>query len=237
VTLALTAVDAAALRRLALAAGFPGARVIEVPAPFSAELAPGPPDLDGEPPVVMMGSRGWRPNEDAVEWFRGEVWPEVRRAVPGARLHVFGFGDGAAPVALRPSAARGERPLGGDAGSSGISWHSAPAESAVAFARGSVQVVPLRFGSGVRMKILEAWARGVPVVATAEGASGLEASDGAELLVARDGAGFAAAIRRLCDEPALAAALVRGGRAALRRRHDPVAVARRLLAAYAEAAS
>jgi len=71
-------------------------------------------------------------------------------------------------------------------------------------------------------------------VATPEGAAGLEAADGEELLVARDAAGFAAAFRRLCEEPGLAAALAAGGRAALRRRHDPATVARRLLELYAE---
>ncbi|MBV8201808.1 MAG: glycosyltransferase, partial [Acidobacteria bacterium] len=116
----------------------------------------------------------------------------------------------------------------------GVTWHAAPADSAAAFARGSIHAVPLRFGSGVRMKVLEAWARGVPVVATPEGAAGLEASDGVELLVARDAAEFAAAFSRLRAEPGLAAALAAGGRAALRRRHDPAAVAKRLLRLYGE---
>ncbi|HEY6323856.1 MAG TPA: glycosyltransferase [Thermoanaerobaculia bacterium] len=222
-TAALTAIDAAALRRLAAAAGSPRARVVEVPAPFAAELPPGPPGLAGKPAVAVLGSLGWRPNEDAVAWFTGEIWPAVRRALPAAELHVFGVARGAAAEPAPPVDA--ER---------GITWHAAPADSAAAFACGSIHVVPLRFGSGVRMKVLEAWARGVPVVATPEGAAGLEAADGVELLVARDAAGFAAACRRLCEEPGLAAALAAGGRAALRRRHDPATVARRLLELYAE---
>lgn len=228
-TAALTAIDAAALRRLAAAAGSPQARVVEVPAPFAAELPPGPPGLAGKPAVAVLGSLGWRPNEDAVAWFTGEIWPAVRRALPVAELHVFGVARGRtaepAPGAAAASGHDAER---------GITWHAAPADSAAAFACGSIHVVPLRFGSGVRMKVLEAWARGVPVVATPEGAGGLDAADGVELLVARDAAGFAAACRRLCEEPGLAAALAAGGRAALRRRHDPATVARRLLDLYAE---
>jgi len=222
-TAALTAIDAAALRRLAAAAGSPRARVVEVPAPFAAELPPGPRGLPGKPAVAVLGSLGWRPNEDAVAWFTGEIWPAVRSALPAAELHVFGVARGAA---AEPGARRDDE--------RGIAWHAAPADSAAAFACGSIHVVPLRFGSGVRMKVLEAWARGVPVVATPEGAAGLEAADGVELLVARDAAGFAAACRRLCEEPGLAAALAAGGRAALRRRHDPATVARRLLDLYAE---
>ena len=232
-TAALTAIDAAALRRLAAAAGSPQARVVEVPAPFAAELPPGPPGLAGKPAVAVLGSLGWRPNEDAVAWFTGEIWPAVRRALPAAELHVFGIarGPSAEPAAAAAVAAAA---AGGRDAERGITWHAAPADSAAAFACGSIHVVPLRFGSGVRMKVLEAWARGVPVVATPEGAAGLEAADGVELLVARDAAGFAAACRRLCEEPGLAAALAAGGRAALRRRHDPATVARRLLDLYAE---
>ena len=220
-TAALTAIDAAALRRLAAAAGSPLARVVEVPAPFAAELPPGPAGLPGAPAVVVLGSRGWRPNEDAVAWFTGEIWPAVRHDLPAAELHVFGVA-GALPAAAGRDAERG------------VTWHAAPADSAAAFASGSIHVVPLRFGSGVRMKVLEAWARGVPVVATPEGAAGLEAAGGIELLVARDAAEFAGACRRLREEPGLAAALAAGGRAALRRRHDPATVARRLLGLYEE---
>jgi len=234
-TAALTAADAAALRRLAAAAGAPGARVVEVPAPFAPELPPGMPPLPGEPAVVVLGSRGWRPNEDAVAWFVGEVWPAVRRALPPAQLHVFGIPRGGpAPGSAPAAGAGGPAPGARRESERGIAWHGPPADSAAAFAAGSIHAVPLRFGSGVRMKVLEAWARGVPVIATPEGAAGLEAVDGRDLLVARDGPGFAAACRRLRDEPGLAAALAAAGRAALRRRHDPATVARRLLALYDE---
>jgi hypothetical protein len=242
-TAALTAIDAAALRRLAAATGSPLARVVEIPAPFAPELPAGATALPGQPAVALLGSRGWRPNEDAVAWFTGEIWPAVRRELPAAELHVFGIAG--APTALAgPKAAMplpspqgsGARTLAGATRDAehGITRHAAPADSAAAFACGSIHAVPLRFGSGVRMKVLEAWARGVPVVATPEGAAGLDACDGVELLVARDAAEFAAAFRRLRAEPGLAAALAAGGRAALRRRHDPATVAKRLLSLYEE---
>jgi glycosyltransferase involved in cell wall biosynthesis len=105
-------------------------------------------------------------------------------------------------------------------------------DSAQAFAEGSVLLVPLRIASGVRMKILEAWARGVPVVATPTALAGLEAKDGRDALVAADPASFARALKRLKDEPGLAASLVEGGRRSLAERHDPAKVARDLLAIY-----
>ena len=85
------------------------------------------------------------------------------------------------------------------------------------------------------MRILEAWARGLPVVATGAGAAGLGAQDGRELLLADTPAAFADAIARLHREPALAEALVVEGRARLRARHDPAAVAAALARVYEEA--
>ena len=87
----------------------------------------------------------------------------------------------------------------------------------------------------MRIKILEAWARGVPVVATPAALAGLEAEDGREALVARDASEFARAIMRLHREPGLAAALVEEGRQARRERHEPGVVAGGLVAAYQEA--
>jgi glycosyl transferase family 1/glycosyl transferase family 4 len=211
-TLALTAEDAGRLRALA---GDPlaGGRVRVVSAPFP-ELPAATARLAGEPAVVVLGSRGWLPNEDSAAWFLGAVWPEMRRALPGAVLHLFGAG----PTAPLPA---------------GAVLHPAPADSGEAFAAGSILAVPLHIASGVRMKVLEAWARGVPVVATPAALAGLEVEDGREALVAADAAGFAAACSRLHREPGLAAALVAAGRRARRERHDPAKIAAELLAAYA----
>jgi hypothetical protein len=209
-TLALTREDAARLHTLAGAAG----TVCVVRAPFPA-LSPGKGRLAGEPAVAVLGSRGWLPNEDAVAWFVSEVWPAVRAELPGAVLHLFGA----------TGAAQGQD----------VVLHPSPEDSAEAFAPGSVLAVPLRIASGVRMKVLEAWARGVPVVGTPAALAGLDAEDGREALVAGDSEGFVRAFVRLHREPGLAAALVEAGRRALRERHDPARVAADLLAAYAEA--
>ncbi|MEO6326121.1 MAG: glycosyltransferase, partial [Thermoanaerobaculia bacterium] len=94
---------------------------------------------------------------------------------------------------------------------------------------------PLRYGSGLRMKVLEAWARGVPVVATPEAVAGLEARAGEDHIAASDGPAFAAALARLANEPILREALVAGGRRLLARAHDPGRAADALTAVYESA--
>jgi glycosyltransferase involved in cell wall biosynthesis len=89
--------------------------------------------------------------------------------------------------------------------------------------------VPLRVGSGTRIKILEAFAHGVPVVATPLGAAGLGVTDGEQLLLAESPADFAAACVRLAADPTLRERLVRTAAAWVRAHHTPGAVARALL--------
>ncbi len=204
-TLALTTEDA---RRLGQLAGDAGA-VHHVPAPFELELPGASSPLAGSPAVVLFGSGGWRPNAAGASWFLSEVWPKMLSAQPDAVLHIFGTGTGGPRVVNHP----------------------APEDSRDAYPPGSVLVVPLEIASGVRIKILEAWARGVPVIATPQAARGLAAEDGEQLLLARDGGEFAAALTRLAD-PVTASALVDNGRRHLRQHHDFPRVAERLEAIY-----
>lgn len=202
---ALSAGDAAELARLAGA----GSRIAVLPAPFPAELPAGGATLAGAPPLVFFGSAGWLPNRDAERWLVGEVWPLLRRRLPGALLHRFGGEPG-------------ER-------SPGIEDHPAPADSSVAFSAGAILLLPIRLASGVRIRILEAWARGIPVVATAAAAAGLEVEDGRELLLAESPDDFATAAERLALQPELGAELTRAGRLRLAADHSPARFAARFL--------
>src|SRR5262249_6722476 len=88
-----------------------------------------------------------------------------------------------------------------------------------------VVVAPVRFGTGMRGKVLEALAMGRPVVTTTVGAEGLGATAGRDLLVADGAADFAAAIRRVLDERGLGTALGAAGRALAVARFDWDAIA------------
>lgn len=207
-TVTLTVDDAAALRALRA----DGAVVPVAPA-FPAQLPPAAP-LEGEPALALAGSGGWWPNADGERWLLREVWPLVAARLPRAVLHCFGGGSGAHERVRR---------------------HGAPADARAAFPREAIAVVPLRAGSGIRMRILEAWARGLPVVATPVAARGLAVADGRELLLAESPLQFADAIARIHGDPALRAVLVAGGAAYLRRHHDGARQTRALLDVYAAA--
>jgi glycosyltransferase involved in cell wall biosynthesis len=88
-----------------------------------------------------------------------------------------------------------------------------PVEDAVReLASAQVAIVPLLSGSGTRLKIIEAWAAGLPVVSTTLGAEGLPGRDGESLLLADTGPAFAAAVSRLLASPALRQTLGMRGR-------------------------
>lgn len=205
-TFALGDEDAARLRALA----GEGADVRVLPPPFPAELPAGP-ALPGEPAVALLAGAGWRPTREGAERFLAEGWPRVLREAPRARLHVFGEAAG---------------------GGEGVTRHPPPADAAAAFPEGALLVVPLWTGSGVRMKVLEGWSRGLPVVATRVAAGGLGATPGEELLVGDDAESLAAALVTLAGDADLRGRLVAAGRRRLEIRHHPGRVATELLAGY-----
>lgn len=188
-------------------------RVEHVPVPFPSQLPAGPP-LPGRPALVVAGSGGWRPNAAGERWFLEQVWPVIRRAVDGAQVHHFGT-------------AAGDR-------TAAVTGHDRPADSRDLFGEGSVLIVPLRDGSGVRVKILEAWARGIPVVATQVAVAGLGAADDRELLIAETPDDFARQVGRLAADPSIGDRLTAAGRSLLARRHDPERVTERYLELYRE---
>jgi glycosyltransferase involved in cell wall biosynthesis len=157
------------------------------------------------------------PNRDSTRWFFSSVWDTILKTSPGAHVHVFG--GGRTPSNSAPA----------------TSWHGTPSESIEMFHSDSILVVPLRVASGIRMKILEAWARGVPVVATPEAVRGLAGSDGQAFLLARSGVEFASAVRRIHLEPELRRRLVVAGRRVLETHHDPTTISETLEFAYLEA--
>lgn len=161
----------------------------------------------GEPRgIVFVGHLAYPPNIDAVQWFITEVLPKVQAAEPQATFTVVG---GDAPASLRRLASR-----------PGVSFTGFAAETLPHLRAAAVSVCPVRSGAGRQNKLLEAFAAGVPCVASSLAAEGAEAMDGRHLLVADAPADFAAQVLRLLGRPALGRRLAAGAAGLLRRHYD-----------------
>jgi glycosyltransferase involved in cell wall biosynthesis len=195
----MSAEDAARLRRFA-----PDVSVSPSPCGVDCrEFQPASPAPTTGADLVFVGHFNHPPNVDAVRFVAQEVLPRLGRR---ARFRIVGRDVKPAVSALaRPGVVEIVGPV------PDVRPHLASAAALVA---------PLRFGTGMRGKVLEALAMGCPVVTTSVGAEGLGAVSGRDLLVADDADGFAAAVRRVLDDRAFAARLGAGGRALVEARFD-----------------
>jgi len=155
--------------------------------------------------LLFCGWLSYPPNADALEFFVARVLPLIRKEVPDVRLLIVGH----APTPRIRALPDGE----------GIQVAADVPSVAEYYRKATVAVVPLRFGSGTRMKILEAWALGVPVVSTSLGCEGLDVSDGEQLALADTPGQFARACVALLRAPALRRRLVQRGRELVWRKH------------------
>ncbi len=145
--------------------------------------------IEHESHVVLLGSLDWSPNRDAAEWFAVEIWPVVRKEIPGARCTIAGSRP---PKNLLTNAP------------DGVTVAGFVEDLDALYADADVMAVPLRIGGGMRIKLLEYFARGKAVVSTRIGAEGNDAADGEHILLADSAADFAAAIVRLLRNADLA---------------------------------
>ena len=142
-----------------------------------------------DPPVVLFqGTLRYPPNAEAARFLVDEVAPRLRRLVPDVRIRLVGT------TARRRWPASTTRPAV-DPGRPGPRHRRRAG-------RADLVVVPLRFGSGTRLKVLEAFAHRVPVVSTTLGAEGLGARDGVHLLVADTADDLAVGVRPAADRRA-----------------------------------
>jgi GT2 family glycosyltransferase len=136
-----------------------GARRVEVIAPFWPAIGITPDDAERADLLFVAGwlAGATSPNGDGLMWFLDEIWPRIRAVLPQTVLNITGD----APPEVRSLPAHGVRFLG-------IVPSLAPL-----YARARVVVAPVRYGAGVKIKVVEALQHGVPVVTTSIGAEGI----------------------------------------------------------------
>lgn len=152
------------------------------------------------PRVTFIGGLHYPPNAQGIGWFAQQVFPLVLQAVPNAILTVIGKQP---PVHLQR--------LGIPAQNLAISGFVADVRPYLA--ESAALIVPLHAGGGMRVKILDGWRWGVPLVSTTVGAEGIRHQPGQTILIADTPAAFAQAVMRLLQEPELGAQLANAGRA------------------------
>jgi glycosyltransferase involved in cell wall biosynthesis len=168
-----------------------GDRVTVVPTGVDlAQYQPDPAASDANasaPLITFVGAMDWEPNVDGVEYFCGEVWPQIKAEVPQARFRIVGRNP---DRRVQKWASNSANP--NDDGSIEVTGR---VPSIVEHLRQSaVVVVPLRIGGGTRLKIYEAMATGKAVVSTTVGAEGLDVHHGRDIILADDPRSFAQAV-------------------------------------------
>jgi glycosyltransferase involved in cell wall biosynthesis len=170
--------------------------------------------------LLLVGNFGYFPNADAALFLYRHVLPALRRLTDREIcIDLAGAGDAS---------------LRGLPRDPNIRVHGFVEDLATLYAAADVGVVPVRAGGGTRIKVLEAFAHGVPVVTTSLGAEGIDAVDGEHLLVADDAEAFAQACLRVKERPELAVRLADRAAVLLDARYSPARVDAAVAKVYRE---
>lgn len=168
--------------------------------------------------IGFIGGLLWFPNLDALEFFGAEILPRIRSAAGDVPTVWIGAAS---------SDQRRDYRERFDVEITGYVDDVRPSMSACA-----CHVVPLRVGGGTRLKILNSWAMGMPVVSTSIGCEGLAASDGRNILIRDDPGEFASAVIAVLGDAALRERLGAGGRATAERHYSWSGIGRELIETY-----
>jgi glycosyltransferase involved in cell wall biosynthesis len=163
--------------------------------------------------ILFTGMMAHSPNADAAAFFARDVLPLIQAAVPQAEFWIVGRD---VPLSVRALAAR-----------PGVVVTGFVSDIRPYIAQATVVVVPLRFGSGMRNKILEAWAMDKCVVSTRVGAEGLDCQPGVNILLADDAGSLAERVVEAIRDPELRARIRAQGQVLVSAAHAPELLARR----------
>jgi glycosyltransferase involved in cell wall biosynthesis len=174
----------------------------------------------GRPHFCYVGNLRWHPNVEGLNWLCQNVWPKVLARVPEATLEIAGFG-------LKRDA-RGNLAVPDPWKIPRVEIVGFLKDLEPLYTRSIGMLAPVCGGSGVRIKLLEGFRAGMPVVTTSDGAFGLPLTDGREALITSDSDGFAERVERLARDGPLRDRLRDGGYVYLQKHHS-VTVAKEMM--------
>jgi O-antigen biosynthesis protein len=148
------------------------------------------PDWSKRAGIAFLGSHQHTPNRDAVEFFARKVMPLIRKSVPDCVFYVYGSDMDLMRKSLE------------DVQTAGVEVVGSVESVSDAFDRHRVFVAPMRYGSGIKGKVVMAMCNGIPTVLTAVAAEGIHARDQQEVIQAETPAAFAAAVVELHENAA-----------------------------------
>ena len=162
--------------------------------------------------LTYIGGSMHHPNVDAVRWFLEMMWPTLSARFPTLTFHIIGEWN---------------EQMRQQYGSIRNVVFTGYVKDVSALLQGSIMVVPLRIGSGVRTKILMAMTLGVPVVTTPTGVEGIEASHQNEVLCAQDAGAFTESVALLVQNPARANRIAQNAHEFVQNHYSPDAAGAR----------
>jgi sugar transferase (PEP-CTERM/EpsH1 system associated) len=172
--------------------------------------------------LLFVGSMDYHANIEAVLWFVRDVWPEIARRHPRLEFTIVGRRPGPEIRALA---------------SDRIRVTGTVEDVRPYYASAAAVVVPIRVGSGTRLKILEAMAMGVPVISTTIGAEGITVTHGKDILLADSESAMADAVDQIQRDPVLARGLASAARDLVVQKYDWGLVGQRLYELHRELAT
>ena len=158
--------------------------------------------------IVTLGTLHYPPNADGIRWFTEQVFPLIQERKPETTLTIIGKNPPADFYQLPKKYPEKVEVTGY------VEDLTSYLEDA------ALLVIPVRAGGGMRVRILEAFARGMPVVTTTIGLEGIEAQPEEEILVEDDPVNFAQSVIRLMDDEKLSSRLAENGRALAETQYD-----------------
>jgi polysaccharide biosynthesis protein PslH len=168
--------------------------------------------------ILHLGTMFWLPNVEGVLWFARSIWPRVLARIPDATFTIVGKNPPAEIRELENNHSNGTN--NGIEGRQPVAVTGYVPDPKPYLEKAGVFIVPLLSGSGMRVKILDAWNRGLPVVSTSIGAEGINYRNGENILIADGEENFAEAVIRVLCEPELAGRLRENGRKWVENHYD-----------------